>query len=99
QPASVRRSAATGNGSAPTFATASRAAARFSAEDEASTHFAPSRAKATAIARPMPRLPPVTTTTLLENSPGISLIPSVFAHNRAGEYVRLTPPAAPPQWR
>jgi hypothetical protein len=30
---------------------------------------APSRAKAAAIARPMPRLPPVTTTTLLSNSP------------------------------
>ena len=30
---------------------------------------APSPAKAAAIARPMPRLPPVTTTTLLSNSP------------------------------
>src|SRR5207244_2620152 len=41
----------------------------FACEEAASTVCAPWRANDCAIARPMPRLPPVTTTTLSENAP------------------------------
>ena len=73
QPESVRRSPATVTGSTPPAARmAAAATARLAADDDASTVCAPSRAKASAIALPMPRLPPLTTTTFPENSPGIA---------------------------
>src|SRR5690242_17242734 len=57
------------NGAGPAAAIVLLAAARFSVDDDTMTVCAPARARASAISRPMPRLPPVTTATLLENSP------------------------------
>ena len=69
QPLSVRRSAATViGGGPPAAATTFAPSDRLAGFDAASTVCAPSRAKAAATARPMPRLPPVTTTTLPVNS-------------------------------
>src|SRR5919197_2814905 len=68
---SVRRSPATVNGCGPSAPIALEAAARFCSEEEASTVCAPSRAKASAVPRPIPRLAPEMTTTLSLNSPGI----------------------------
>jgi hypothetical protein len=60
------------DGSGPTGAAiVSLAAARLAAIDGTMMVCAPARAKSTAISRPMPRLPPVMTTTFPENSPGI----------------------------
>ena len=56
----------------PAAATVLLAAARLFADDDTITVCAPARAKSTAISRPMPRLPPVMTTTFPWNSPGIS---------------------------
>jgi hypothetical protein len=80
QPASVRRSPATVIGSAPPApATVLAASARLAADDAASTQVALSRANATAIARPIPLLPPVMTTTLFWNSPAMSPVLSFSA--------------------
>src|SRR6266540_5409422 len=69
---SLRRSPATVSGCGPSAATALAAAARFCSEEEASTVCAPSRANASAMPRPIPRLAPEMTTILSLNSPGIS---------------------------
>src|SRR6516164_8903877 len=53
---SLRRSPATVNGCGPSAATALAAAARFCSEEDACTVCAPSRANASAMPRPMPRL-------------------------------------------
>ena len=58
----------------PAFAMISAALARFFADEAAITVCAPAPAKAAAIARPMPRLPPVTTTILPSNSRSIFVI-------------------------
>ena len=42
-------------------------------QDEAEAVCAPAAANSVAISRPMPRLPPVTTTTFPENSPGMDV--------------------------
>src|SRR5262249_12089605 len=52
------------------------AAARFFSEEEASTVCAPSRANASAMPRPIPRLAPEMTTILSLNSPAISILPA-----------------------
>ena len=76
----MRRSPATVIGSgAPVFAIALAAAARLSADIAASTVCAPLPAKAAAMARPMPRLPPVTTTTFPLNSASIRPPAAQFA--------------------
>ncbi len=59
----------------PAAATTFAASARLAALDAASTVCAPSRANATTMARPMPRLPPLTTTTFPSNSCGIGASP------------------------
>src|SRR6516162_1676255 len=69
---SLRRSPATVSDCGPSAATASAAAARFCSEEEASTVCAPSRANASAMPRPIPRLAPEMTTILPLNSPGMS---------------------------
>src|SRR6516165_932914 len=69
---SLRRSPATVSGGGPSAAIALAAAARFCSEEEASTVCAPSRAKASAMPRPIPRLAPEMTTILPSNSPAIS---------------------------
>src|SRR6266566_7783877 len=69
---SLRRSPATVSGCGPSAATASAAAARFCSEEEASTVCAPSRANASAMPRPIPRLAPEMTTILPLNSPAMS---------------------------
>src|SRR5262249_46444916 len=74
QPSSLRRSPAIVSGAAPACPTVLAAAARCSAIDDASKVGAPSRSNAAAIPRPMPRLPPVTTTTLPWNSPAILVL-------------------------
>src|SRR5262249_39591801 len=74
----------------PSAATALAAAARFCSEEEASTVCAPSRANASAMPRPIPRLAPEMTTILPSNSPGISHPPCLpvdtvlYARNRRG---------------
>jgi hypothetical protein len=75
---SVRKSAVMASGTGPPAAIVLLAAARFSANEDTMTVCAPARAKSAAISRPMPRLPPVTTATLLENSPD-TIEPSVIA--------------------
>jgi hypothetical protein len=57
------------------------AAARFSVDEDTMTVCVPARARSAAISRPMPRLPPVTTATLFENSPD-TIEPSVIAADR-----------------
>src|SRR6185503_7294546 len=69
QASSVFRSPASVSGFGPLLPIVAAAASRFACDDAASTVCAPSRANDCAIARPIPRLPPVTTTTLSENSP------------------------------
>src|SRR5215467_2045081 len=70
---SLRRSPAMVSGCGPSAATALAAAARFcSEEEEASTVCAPSRANASAMPRPIPRLAPEMTTILPSNSPAMS---------------------------
>src|SRR5215813_1045173 len=66
------------SGTGPPAAIVLLAAARFSADEDTMTVCAPARAKSAAISRPMPRLPPVTTASLLENSPD-TIEPSVIA--------------------
>src|SRR5499426_4477191 len=73
---SLRRSPATVSGCGPSAAIALAAAARFCSEEEASTVCAPSRANASAMPRPIPRLAPEMTTILPSNSPAISHPPS-----------------------
>ena len=74
QPSSRRRSAAQMSGRGePLWTMASDAALRFASDDAARTVCAPSAANAAAMPRPMPRLPPVTTTTFPANSRVISL--------------------------
>src|SRR5262245_421075 len=72
---SLRRSPATVSGCGPSAAIALAAAARFCSEEEASTVCAPSRANASAMPRPIPRLAPEMTTILPSNSPAISQPP------------------------
>src|SRR6516165_7711801 len=62
------------SGTGPPAAIVLLAAAKFSANEDTMTVCAPARAKSAAISRPMPRLPPVTTATLLENSREPSVI-------------------------
>src|SRR5258708_2154126 len=69
---SLRRSPATVSGGGPSAATALAAAARFCSAEEASTVCAPSRANASAMPRPIPRLAPAMTTILPSDSPSIS---------------------------
>src|SRR5712691_1425993 len=71
QPASVRRSPATVSGCGPSAPTVLAAAARLGSDEEASTVCAPARTNASAMPRPMPRLPPEMTTILPSNSPGM----------------------------
>src|SRR5262245_37317393 len=82
QASSLRRSPATVIGAAPPLFIVSAAAARFAADEAARTRLAPSRANACATARPMPRLPPVTTTTFPAKSPGIAFLPLLVSHLR-----------------
>src|SRR5215831_2126334 len=69
---SLRRSPATVSGCGPSAATALAAATRFCSDEEASTVCAPSRANASAMPRPIPRLAPEMTTILPSNSPAMS---------------------------
>src|SRR5215472_14059862 len=57
------------SGTGPVAAIVLLATARFSADEDTMTVCAPARARSAAICLPMPRLPPVTTATFLENSP------------------------------
>src|SRR5215471_15343524 len=88
--ASVRKSPATVSGCGPAAAITLAAAARFCSEEEASTVCAPSRANASAMPRPIPRLAPEMTTILPLNSPGMSHPPClpvdtvVYARKRRG---------------
>src|SRR3954469_19209782 len=80
QPSSLRRSALIVSGAGPPAAAmVFSAAARFSADDDTITVCAPARAKSTAISRPIPRPPPVMTTTFPENSPAMTHpLPNLF---------------------
>src|SRR5262249_47012767 len=69
QLSSFFRSAAKVRGLGPELPISCAALSRFCCEEAASTVCAPSRANEAAIALPMPRLPPVTTTIFSENSP------------------------------
>src|SRR6266550_1458969 len=63
---SLRRSPATVSGCGPSAAIALAAAARFCSEEEASTVCTPSRANASAMPRPIPRLAPEMTTIFID---------------------------------
>jgi hypothetical protein len=67
------------SGTGPAAAIVLLAAARFSVDEDTMTVCAPARARSAAISRPMPRLPPVMTATLSENSPD-TIESSVIAH-------------------